>query len=104
MDFPDSSTAADCNVNGRYPEQPSCQSDEDNDNPTAAASAAAAATAGIGSNGDNGSTATATATDADADLPVQPKDRITLILRDGRGFSQAYKLKPTTDVRKPIVC
>lgn len=101
MNFPDSSTAADGNVNGRYPEQPSCQSDEDNDNPTAAASAAAA-TAGIGSNGDNGSTATAT--DADADLPVPPKDRITLILRDGRGFSQAYKMKPTTDVRKPIVC
>lgn len=91
MDFPDSSTAAD----GRYPGQPSCQSDQDNDNPTAA---------GIGSNGDNGCTATTAATDADADLPVPPKDRITLILRDGRGFSQAYKLKPTTDVRKPIVC
>lgn len=100
MDFPDSSTAADGNANGRYPGQPYCQSDQDNDNPTAAASAAASA--GIGSNGDNGSTATAT--DAGADLPVQPKDRITLILRDGRGFSQAYKLKPTTDVRKPIVC
>lgn len=98
MDFLDSSTAADGNANGRYPGQPYCQSDQDNDNPTAAASA------GIGSNGDNGSTATATATDADADLPVHPKDRITLILRDGRGFSQAYKLKPTTDVRKPIVC
>lgn len=102
MDFPDSSTAADGNANGRYPGQPYCQHDQDNDNPTAAA--AAAATAGIVSNGDNGSTVTATATDADADLPVQPKDRITLILRDGRGFSQAYKLKPTTDVRKPIVC
>lgn len=98
MNFPDSSTAADGNVNGRYPGQPYCQSDQDNDNPTAAAAA------GIVSNGDNGSTATATATDADADLPVPPKDRITLILRDGRGFSQAYKLKPTTDVRKPIVC
>lgn len=98
MDFPDFSTTADGNANGRYPGQPYCQSDQDNDNPTAAASA------GIGSNGDNGSTATATATDAGADLPVQPKDRITLILRDGRGFSQAYKLKPTTDVRKPIVC
>lgn len=102
MDFPDSSTAADGNSNGRYPGQPSCQSDPDNDNPTAAASAAA--TAIVGSNGDNGSTATATATDADADLPVQPKDRITIILRDRRGFSQAYKLKPTTDVRKPMVC
>lgn len=100
MDFPDSSTAADGNANGRYPGQPYCQSDQDNDNPTAAA----AATAGIGSNGDNGGTATATAIDADADLPVQPKDRITLILRDGRGFAQAYKLKPTTNVRKPIVC
>lgn len=102
MDFPDSSTAADGNANGRYPGQPYCQHDQDNDNPTAAA----AATAGIVSNGDNGSTVTATAADADADadLPVQPKDRITLILRDGRGFSQAYKLKPTTDVRKPIVC
>lgn len=93
MDFPDSSTAAVGNANGRYPGQPYCQHDQDNDNPTAAA-------AGIVSNGDNGSTATAT----DSDLPVQPKDRITLILRDGRGFSQAYKLKPTTDVRKPIVC
>lgn len=101
MNFPESSTAADGNVNGRYPEQPYCQSDQDNDIPTAAA---AAATVGIVSNGDNGGTATATAIDADADLPVQPKDRITLILRDGRGFSQAYKLKPTTDVRKPIVC
>lgn len=99
MDFPDSSTAADVNANGRYPGQPYCQSDQDNDNPTAAA-----ATAGVGSNGDNGSTATATATDAGADLPVQPKDRITIILRDRRGFSQAYKLKPTTDVRKPMVC
>lgn len=98
MDFPDSSTAADGNANGRYPGQPYCQSDQDNDNPTAAASA------GIGSNGDNGSTATATATDADADLPVQPKDRITIIFRDRRGFSQAYKLKPTIDVRKPMVC
>lgn len=98
MNFPDSSTAADGNANGRYPGQPYCQSDQDNDNPTAAA------TAGIVSNGDNGSTATATATDTDADLPVQPKDRITIILRDGRGFSQAYKMKPTTDVRKPIVC
>lgn len=100
MDFPDSSTAADGNANGRYPGQPYCQSDQDNDNPTAAA----AATAGIVSNGDNGSTATATATDTDADLPGQPKDRITIILRYGRGFSQTYKLKPTTDVRKPIVC
>lgn len=97
MDYPHSSTAADGNANSRYPEQPSCQSDEDNDNPTAAAAA------GPGGDGDNGSTATAAA--ADPLLPpIPPKDRLTIVLRDGKGFSQAYKLKPTTDVSKAIVC